>query len=196
MSPRRKEFDPAKALDDAMRLFWRQGYESTSVQDLVDGLGINRFSLYDSFGDKRALFLAACERYKELMEEKLKGLEDPEVAGLEAIRRFFRGVVERCGSDQGKAGCLIANTVVEKALSDGELRDLARCHLLRMERAFASALERAKAAGVLPASADCAERARFLTCVLTGLGVVGKMAPERSRAESIVERALKALEGE
>ncbi len=63
--PRVKEFDPDQALDRAMELFWRKGYEATSVQDLVEHMGINRFSLYDTFGSKHELFMAALDRYSE-----------------------------------------------------------------------------------------------------------------------------------
>ncbi len=62
MSPRHKAFDPSTVLNEAVDVFWTQGYEATSVQDLVDHMGINRFSMYDTFGNKHELFMSACHR--------------------------------------------------------------------------------------------------------------------------------------
>ena len=86
---RPKGFDPAVALDRAAAVFWENGYAATSVQDLVDRMGINRFSLYDTFGDKRALYLAALDHYQRKRGERLIRVLEETPDGLAAIRAYF-----------------------------------------------------------------------------------------------------------
>ncbi len=92
--PRQKQFDPDRALGNAMELFWEKGYEATSVQDLVDRMGINRFSMYDTFGSKHQLFMSAINRYQEVLASTvLAELEDSE-QGIGSIRACFSRLVD------------------------------------------------------------------------------------------------------
>ena len=145
--PRPKEFSPDEALAKAMEVFWAQGYEATTVQDLVDAMGINRFSLYDTFGDKRSLFLSALDRYgASIANESLSALEGAE-DGMAAIRAFFLGQVERFSGEEGRRGCLMANCTAELAGRDDDAAERSRRALEGIQRAFRSALGRAQVAG-------------------------------------------------
>src|SRR5260370_8363930 len=116
--PRPKEFDREDALDRAMGVFWSKGYAATSVEDLVAYMGIQRGSLYGTFGDKRTLFLTALDRYQRVVARELfEALETPG-SGIEAIRRFFRLRVEGSLDRSRPYGCLVTNSAVELSRSD------------------------------------------------------------------------------
>ncbi|EWM18325.1 TetR/AcrR family transcriptional regulator [Kutzneria sp. 744] len=103
---RHKEFDPDTAVADAMDLFWRRGYEATSVQDLVEHTGVGRRSMYDTFGDKHSLYLRALDRYLTLAEDGFR--EKAAADGLSAIRSLFSLLLESPADDF--RGCLFVNS--------------------------------------------------------------------------------------
>ena len=176
--PRPKEFDPEQALDKAMRLFWRKGYEATSVQDLVEAMGINRFSLYDTFGGKHQLYLAALRRYDEKMVgEKLRALEHSE-EGLPAIRRYFDEWIDCAQTRGGSPGCLMTNSAVESTLHDKAAAAIIRANLERTEDAFYKALVRAQKKGEITKSLSPRDTARYLTSNAMGFGVLAKGRPD------------------
>jgi TetR/AcrR family transcriptional repressor of nem operon len=177
-----------------MAAFWSKGYEATSIADLVDGMGIQRGSLYATFGDKRALFLAALERYQRaVVQELLDALEAPG-SGTAAIRRFFRLRVE--GSlDRGRPlGCLLTNSAIELARRDRGATARVRASLARLEGAFLRALVRARKGGELEGRRDLRALARFLTSSAQGLSVMAKARPVRPVLEDVVAVVLAALE--
>jgi len=188
---RQKEFDAERALDRAMDAFWSRGYAGTSIGDLVAHMGIQRGSLYGTFGDKRKLFLAALERYQRVVTRELfEALEAPG-SGLEAIRRFFRLRVERSLDRSRPPGCLVTNSAIE--LSPRE-RGPVGGSLTRLETAFRRALERARAQGELAPDRDVRALARFLTSSAQGLSVMAKAFPERAVLEDVVAVVLRALD--
>src|SRR5438270_10929061 len=101
---RAKEFDYDEALESATRVFWEKGYEATSIQDLVAATGVNRASLYETFGDKRELFRKALERFRCAQEKSFEQLMQDHPAGLERVRAFFRKVARESLCDT--RGCL------------------------------------------------------------------------------------------
>ena len=166
--PRPKQFDPEQVLDQAMRVFWARGYEATSISDLVEALGINRFSLYESFGDKRGLFLAALQRYGErVFARTLVELEGEEL-GLQAIERYFAGMVRWAQGPLAKQGCLLINTTAEQAAHDRTVRNHIQQQMARVESAFLGALTRAEQRGELRAGIELRDRARMLALVAWG----------------------------
>ena len=111
------EFDRQETLSRAMEVFWEKGYKATSIQDLVDRMGIKRGSIYNTFGDKHALFLAAIEHYGEsVTSEMVKVLEAPGPA-IENLYKFYSRLL-RTPRENRMKGCLISNTVVELAPHD------------------------------------------------------------------------------
>src|SRR5918994_6493177 len=116
---RTKEFEPLMALDAAMELFWRKGYEAASMRELLDAMGIGRGSFYDTFGDKHALFLSALDRFQEVRtswaEEVLLG------EGLDGIEEVFRRSLDGLFQFQPRRGCLLANSAVGLAAPDPHL---------------------------------------------------------------------------
>lgn len=190
---RPKEFDPDKALDRAMDLFWCKGYEATSLQDLVDSLGVNRQSLYDTFGDKHELFLAAVDQYYRKRILGLLSLLDKPGSGLEAIRNVFRLIVDEGCTSHGWRGCLVTNCRVELVPHDKEVAAKVEMIHGEIEEGFYRALVRAKKAGELNSQHFPRVLARFLTGFMMGLSVMMKEKTPRAEVQDMIEVALGAL---
>src|SRR5262245_10307380 len=143
--PRSKSFDEDAALDGAVQLFWEQGYEGTSLSDLEAHLELGRQSLYNTFGDKQALFLKALERYETSVADPILAWLNAPGAGLDAIRAFFRASIEGLTGPGSKRTCMVVNTILERGSEDADA--LLRCNQSRggLERAFRRALTQAKA---------------------------------------------------
>jgi TetR/AcrR family transcriptional repressor of nem operon len=191
---RTRQFDREAALDRAMGAFWSKGYEATSIEDLVTRMGIQRGSLYGTFGDKRTLFLAALERYQRVVARELFDALEAPGSGLEAIRRFFRLRVEGALDRRRPPGCLVTNSVVELSRRNRGVAVKVGGSLVDMEAAFRRALKRARAAGELAATRDLRALARFLTSSAQGLSVMAKAFPDRAILDDVVSVVLAALE--
>ena len=189
--PRTKEFEPQEALDAAMHLFWRKGFEATSMRDLLDAMCIGRGSFYDTFGDKHTLFLAALDRFEDArtswMDRALEG------AGVDGIEEVFRRSIEGLLGFEPRRGCLLANTAVELAPHDPEVAGRISRYVRRTEEAFTGALARAQEAGEIPADGDPKVLARFLVSNLHGLRVLARAGADRRTLEDAAGVALQAL---
>lgn len=191
--PRPKSFDEEAVLDQAVQLFWERGYEGTSLADLETHLGLGRQSLYNTFGDKHGLFLKALERYhKENGDVALPRLLAPD-AGLDAIRQFFRWSVASLTSQTERRGCLLTNTISERAYQDSDA--LVRCNHARedLERAFRRALSQAKKLGELPRSLDVEATATLLVIQNYGLTVLAKAGAGAAQLHAAVEALLAGM---
>ncbi len=191
---RRKEFDPEEALDRSMDLFWRRGYEASSLQDLVDHVGVNRQSLYDTFGDKHDLFLATLDRYFDVsVREDLKILDEAGPA-LGAIRRFFQSLVDLGGTDAARKGCMVVNSAVELSLHDEDARSRVAAVFSWIEERFRKTLVRARENGELGRRRDPRALARFLTSFMVGRNVLAKAGASRKSMQDAVDAAMTVLE--
>ncbi|MBH1936742.1 TetR/AcrR family transcriptional regulator [Streptomyces sp. AV19] len=189
---RSKAFDPDEALRAALELFWRKGYEATSMQDLVDHLGINRGSVYATFGSKHALYLRALDRYCETKGDVAMGVLGRPGPALPAVRDLIHLYAAESLDDPDRKGCLVTNTAVELPGDDSAGRRVESA-LAELETALAGALVRARNQGELAEGADPRVLARFLVTFLQGLRVVGKTSGARRRVEDAVESALGLL---
>ncbi len=182
---RRKGFDPDAALEKAMSVFWEKGYAATSVQDLVDRMGINRFSLYDTFGDKHALYLAALDRYQDQQNERLvRALEETE-DGLAAICRYFEGLETAFGECETSRGCFAQHATLELSGTDPEVAARVREFHLRQEKAIHVALKRARDAGRLSRRRNLRDLARLLYAAGQGLIVMGRSGHDAGGAAGV-----------
>ena len=191
--PRPKAFDPDAALQKAMQVFWERGYEATSVEDLVQRMGINRFSLYSTFGGKHQLFVAALERYRDTIVADLVGELEQSAAGLAAIRRFFTRLVDFFASSKGWCGCLMTNTAVELAPHDPRVAAKVQAYVVRLEEAFYRVLLQAQSTPQRTTAHAYRDLARFLTGSALGLGVLAKTSPGRQALEGYVRVILSVL---
>jgi len=191
--PRPKAFDPDAALQKAMQVFWERGYEATSVEDLVQGMGINRFSLYSTFGGKHQLFVAALERYRDTIVADLVGELEQSRSGLAAIRQFFTRLVDFFASSQGWRGCLMTNTAVELAPHDPQAAAKVQAYVVRLEEAFYRVLLQAQPTQQDAAAHACRDLACFLTGSALGFGVLAKTSPGRQVLEGYARVVLSVL---
>ncbi|MFB7630085.1 TetR/AcrR family transcriptional regulator [Streptomyces sp. NPDC056149] len=189
---RPKEFDPQAALAVAMEVFRRQGYEATSVQDLVEALGINRSSMYAVYGSKHDLYLKALERY--CSAEAGKAAQDLSGPGpaLPALRTFLMSYVESALADPDRAGCMVTHGVMERLPEDEKAAERLSGALGSLEDAFRFLLLRARAQGELAPGTDVRGAARFLVTLTQGLRVMEKAA-DRAYLSQVVDQALKSL---
>lgn len=190
---RPKEFDVDAALQSALAVFWEKGYEATSVQDLVEAMGIQRASLYATYGDKHALYLAALERYQRETFDELAGHFAGAVSPVQAVRGFVQEVADWASGKHGRRGCLCVNANVELAPHDQLVTETLRQHHQRMESLLAATLQRAVATGELPAKTDCASLATFLLGTVVAINVLGKQRATKKQLQAMVDHALAAL---
>jgi len=191
---RTKEFDPDAALQAALELFWRRGYEATSMADLVEHLGIGRASLYATFGSKHELYLKAFDRYCENRDALLlRELSAPGPA-LPAVRSVIRRFAGEAADERRLSGCLVTNTAAELAPHDLEAARRVEQRWDYVETLLHSALVRAQAQAELPADRDPRTLARMLLVVMQGLRVVGKASPDPARVRDAAEQALALLD--
>ena len=169
-----------------MDLFWSRGYEATGLRDLLEHMQIGRQSLYDTFGDKRSLFVEAVEHYRRRLNQDFVAELDGSGTPLERIRRAVSSMGDSVTDGQCR-GCLITNTIIESAPHDQEIADAARSLLRGMENALRRVVKQAVAAGELPADTNDRALARFLTSTIQGLVVMGKASVTRSAVKDIVD---------
>ncbi|MBV6700541.1 TetR/AcrR family transcriptional regulator [Kitasatospora aureofaciens] len=191
---RTKEFDPDAALQAALDLFWRRGYEATSMADLVEGLGIARASLYATFGSKRELYLRALERYSEQTDPVLLAELSQPGPVLPAVRALVRRYAEASAEDGLKRGCFVTNTAVELAPHDPAAARRVEASLGHLETVLTAALVRAEAQGELPAGREPRALARMLMVLMQGMRVLGKATDGAARVRDAAEQALVLLD--
>lgn len=190
---RQKEFDQNRVLDKAIDLFWNKGYEATSMQDLVEQMGVNRQSLYDTFGDKRALFLAALQRYRETNgAHAIEVLQQPGSA-KGAIRQVLESAVQQARDEQTRRGCFMANTMVELAPHDIQVARCVTENQDALHSALYQALLRAQAVGEIGQQHNLDNSAWYLVTTLHGLQVMSKAKTDPAVLQNVVEVALAAL---
>ncbi len=191
--PRPREFDREKAVQQAMELFWRQGYEAASVQALGAAMGLNPGSLYNAFTDKHTLFLEALRCYQEREYQVACALFAGPATGRAAIARFFALVVAQDSADPDHKGCLMVNSAAELADRDPEVRARVAAGRAQMTGLFRDVILQAQRAGEIAAERDPDTLAAFLVNSLLGLRLTAKVQPDRATLLAIVETTLAAL---
>lgn len=194
--PRAKQFDPEQALDAAVGMFWRSGYEATSIDELATGLGVSRPAIYREWGSKAGLYQAALERYRERQSGQAGFLErlaaDPGDVRA-SVRERLLEIVELALSRPHESGCLIVDAVCERAHDDEESRLQAAETLRTLEDGLAAAIRAGIAAGSLDGVRNPRALARLLVVVVVGLRVVGQARPSRPVLRDAVDQALLLL---
>ena len=186
------EFDRQEALEKSMELFWKNGYEATSLAALIEEMGIGRQSLYNAFGDKHKLFIEAAEHYINSNGQHLVDAFKAPGSPLENIRKAMEQTVDFLTSGEC-SGCLVTNSIVELAPHDDEVRELVHGVVNRVEKTIKSTLDRAVEEGELSPDSDTRAIARFLNCTVHGLVVMHKASASRAALKDVVKIALTAL---
>lgn len=190
---RPRGFDETVALDAAIECFRRRGYEATSIHDLTECMGIGPTSLYNSFGDKRALFIKALERYVDCsVRARLKRLEGS-LPPEQAVRTLIEDVVERSLTDRTRGGCLLINSALEIAPHDREVGAEIAKRLGEIEGFFRRCISAAQSSGTVSRKLNSRDCARLLLGVLLGIRVLARSKPERTLLEGVARPALSLL---
>jgi len=138
------EFDENKVLTNAMEQFWREGYEASSVQKLLDCTGINRGTLYNSFGDKDTFFKSCVDQYNKVVEKQIAAsLQSSKLGPWEAIEAYFDETVLNVTNKHRSMGCLLVNSLCESINYDKEMRKVVRGSLATIRKALVARLKEA-----------------------------------------------------
>jgi TetR/AcrR family transcriptional repressor of nem operon len=193
---RPKEFDTNAVVQDAMEAFWKRGYAATSVSDLLEETGLNRGSLYGSFGDKHRLFICALDRYDEQVWAKIREAMDQPGPARRVIEQWMRNYAESCTGTEGRQGCLLCKAAMELVPHDPEVAAWMQRIGRRNERYLARLVERGQREGDIPTSLDARALSRFLWNALAGLRLMGATSPTRRAVRETIELVLQVLDSQ
>ncbi len=191
---RHKEFDRSDVVTKAVDVFWSKGYEATSIQDLVDAMGINRGSIYATFGDKAGLFEAALDHY--LPATLAQDLIDAAQTGepRQTLEAFFDALVNQSAAPGGRRGCLITNTLNELCANNDKLAHLLGQRLGAFEDAFETLIRRGQETGAIAPWKEPRSLARSMIATVQGIQSVTKLAPGFETLRDIADVALANLD--
>lgn len=189
---RNKEFEENAVLEKAMRLFWNQGYEKTSMSDLVEHMGIHRRSLYDTFGDKHTLFMKAMDRFGDKINACLTtGVKRSETAA-QALQFIFDFLIR--GDGDSPPGCLFVNSAVELAPHDIDVDAKATEAFIQLEQMLKEVIFWGQQNGEFTLDNDAEELAEYLQNVLVGLRVMARTSIPKEKLHHTAKLSMKILE--
>lgn len=190
---RTKDFDEDEVLKKAVDLFWLKGYNATSMQDLVDGLGISRSSLYDTYGDKHSLFIKALESYQCTNTGKFVTIIEGGKTAKETIKALLKFIADNLLDDKSQKGCFIVNAEVEVALHDKQVGDMIQKNDQNVEDAFFRVIQKGKESGEIANKQDARALARFIFNTVKGIQVTAKSTTDRAVFDDIINLAVGVL---
>lgn len=188
------EFDPDTALEAAMQQFWANGYEHTSMQDLLGAMNLSKSSLYQAFGGKQPLFRRCVSRYTDQVAADLRGRLSKAPSGRRFIEAFFNSVLKEEKAQRGSRGCLVMNTATEFAQSEPEIAQDITQSIERFRDVLQAAVERAQAEGEIPQQRDARMMANYLVSSMSGLKIQAKAGASPETLKGIIAMILKALD--
>lgn len=192
--PRPREFDEADALDAAVQCFWSHGYEATSIRTLAECMGVATGSLYNAFGDKRALYERALERYVTGTTRARITRLQAQVPARRAISALFEEIIERALADSERRGCMLINAAVELGSQDAKMQRSVAAELGVIEAFFRDRIEAGQQDGSINAGQSADDLARHLLSVLVGVRVLTRVRPDRALLQGAVAPALSLLD--
>lgn len=191
--PWQKSFDRKQAIEQAMLLFWRRGYEGTSMAELVEATGASRYGLYDEFGDKRGLFLAALDRYlARLVKPHYRALNRKN-AGLDDIRSFFEAFIAVAGTPVQLMGCLMCHTVSRPIANDADVAKRVALFMDVLKNSFTNALGNAKKSGDLPDGAKPKDLAAFFAGMVLATSLLCRAETDAETTRAFLQTGLTLL---
>jgi TetR/AcrR family transcriptional repressor of nem operon len=189
-----KHFDPDAALETVVRLFWRQGMASTGIQDVVTVTGLNRSSLYATFGSKRDLYRAALRCYIELWSQPAFRRLAEDARGLPGVTEFFAWLIEaRCSGEYARWGCMVANAYAGAETIDPEIRSVLDQHHEQLRGALYAALSTAEARGQLRSDVDLGASADLLALLAYGVNMRSRAGADARTLNRTVAAAVASI---
>ncbi|MGV1793597.1 TetR/AcrR family transcriptional regulator [Rhizobium sp. A37_96] len=193
--PRPREFDEQQVLLRAVEHFWEHGYEATSIRDLAQAMGLMTASIYNAFGDKKAVYRRALDFYIELSFGDRVGRFEKKPP-REAIGAFFDEIIERSLSDTKRKGCMLVNSALEVAPHDPEFQRVVGEVLLQVEGFFRRCIQAGQNDGTISVRQPAEDMARTFLSTLLGIRVLARTRPERDLLEGLIKPVLSLLEPE
>jgi TetR/AcrR family transcriptional repressor of nem operon len=190
---RKKDFDEDELLEKAVNLFWRKGYHATSAQDLVDELKINRSSLYNTYTDKKTLFIKSLRQYQQKQTNNtLTMLAKAEDAAV-TIKQIFDNLINESVSDALLKGCFMVNTAVELAGRDPEIGVIVNENNKSVEDGLTKLIGKSQQSSKLSSTIEPRTMARFIFANITGIKVAARTGGDRRTLQDIADVAISAL---
>ena len=191
--PWEKTFDIDDVLEAAMNVFWAKGYDETSMSDLTSAMGINKGSLYNAFGSKKALFIAALKKYDEEKRRQILGklseMHDP----AQAIATLFDGMIQQCIEGPEYKGCFLINTSLKLSHHDKEVQVIVKEGLRKTEQFFEDCLNRIKERDKTTSIEDSKHTAKILTTLVVGFRVLSRGVFDEASLRAIKKEALQLI---
>jgi TetR/AcrR family transcriptional repressor of nem operon len=191
---RTKDFDENEVLMKAMHLFWSRGYNSTSMEDLVGGLGISRSSLYDTYTDKHTLFIKALEHYRQVNYIKIQEILNSPGSARETVKKLIELATSGASDGRKAMGCFLVNAEVEVAPHDKKVNNLVCSNGQQMEDIFFQVIQKGKKAGEIKNKQDTRALARFISNSVKGMQVSSKTTSDKSVLNDVIGLTLSVLD--
>lgn len=191
---RTKDFDENEVLTKAMNLFWTRGYNSTSMEDLVSGLGISRSSLYDTYTDKHSLFIKALENYQQIAYGKIQEIANHPGTAKETLKRLIEYATSELLSGKQRKGCFMMNAAIEVAPFDKAVNKLVCRNDQQMEDIFYQVIQKGWNSGEIKNQGDTRALAKFFVNTVKGLQVSTKSTADKSVFDDISRVAISTLD--
>ncbi|AWX44854.1 HTH-type transcriptional repressor ComR [Flagellimonas maritima] len=192
--PRTKQFNEKEVLNKAMELFWEKGFHATSMQDLVLRLGINRASLYDTFGGKEELFNKAFQHYRNTNGTIIKTLFEKEHSVKEGLNILFDKAIQESIEDECRKGCFVVNTTTELVPSDKKIHKVLKENKENIEKLFIDYIQKGIDSGEIAPLKNPNNIGLMLFTLYNGMRVLAKIDPDRQKLKSMVKGGLSVLD--
>lgn len=190
---RKKNFDENEVLEKALMLFWQQGYNATSIQDLVNHLGINRASIYDTWGDKHGLYLETLKHYRKFASSRLLEKLRSDKSAKEIVKDFLYDIVGDSVTDDSRKGCYLSNSATELGNCDQTVHSMFSDNRIKMEAVLNELIKEGQEQGEFSANHSSEAYARFIFNTAGGLRVLAKGDISETELNEVVDVALSAL---
>jgi TetR/AcrR family transcriptional repressor of nem operon len=191
---RSKDFDEAEVLNKAVCIFWHKGYNGTSMQDLVDGLSISRSSLYDTFGDKHALYIKALDSYQKAGGSQMCDIINNTASAKEAIQKLLKLTMRDLLNDEQRKGCFMVNAEIELAAHDAEVKNVICRNEQQFEEAVLRAIKKGQDSGEIHNRQGALALARFIMNAVKGMQVSSKATADKAFFDDIIKTTLSILD--
>lgn len=188
------EFDPDKALNEAMELFWSNGYDATSLSDLLEAMELSKSSFYQSFGNKKQLYQQCLHQYRKQISKQLLAELDEATSAMDFLKDLFVSISRKANTAEGRRGCLIMNSASAKAPLDSEIGKIVAEGAQQFENIFYQAIKRAQKEGDIPSKKDPQILAKYLVSSRSGLLAMAKSGSTPDELNQIIDVTLMGLE--
>ncbi|MGV9297508.1 TetR/AcrR family transcriptional regulator [Amycolatopsis sp. NPDC003676] len=191
--PRVREFDTDEVIQKAMEVFWRKGYEATSIQDLAEATGLGRGSLYAAFDSKHGLYERALQRYVRQTTDATRESLMQRVPIRQVMRDLLLGRIDDALEEPGRPGCLLVMAITERVPHDEAANRIVCDAIAALQDSFYGTLHLARSMGELPPGADIPALSNFLVTMIQGLRVMSAVCRDKTLLGQVVDTALNAI---